>query len=43
VLAGHGVGSRLFARLATARYDNLLLAIILAAGTVSLVAGATSL
>lgn len=43
VLAGHGVGSRLFARLATARYDNLLLAIILAAGTVSVVAGATSL
>ncbi|HWE08189.1 MAG TPA: sulfite exporter TauE/SafE family protein [Solirubrobacteraceae bacterium] len=43
VLVGHAVGSRLFTRLAVARYDHVLLAIILAAGAGSLVAGATSL
>jgi uncharacterized protein len=43
VLAGHAVGSRLFARLAVARYERLMLLIILTAGAVSLVAGASSL
>lgn len=43
VLAGHAVGSRLFRRLHAARYDRLLLLVILAAGTTSLIAGATSL
>lgn len=43
VLAGHAVGSRLFPRLPATRYERLLLLIILTAGAVSLVAGATSL
>jgi uncharacterized protein len=43
VLAGHAVGSRLFTRLPVARYQRLLLFIILTAGAGSLVAGATSL
>jgi uncharacterized membrane protein YfcA len=43
VIAGHAVGSRLFTRLPLARYDRLLLGIILAAGLASIVGGATSL
>jgi uncharacterized protein len=43
VLAGHAIGSRLFARLPVARYERLLLFVILGAGAASLVAGATSL
>jgi uncharacterized protein len=43
VLVGHAIGSRLFRRLPDGRFDKLLLAIILAAGTVSLIGGLTSL
>jgi uncharacterized protein len=43
VLAGHAVGTRLFARLPIARYEHVLLVIVLAAGTASVIAGATSL
>jgi hypothetical protein len=43
VLGGHAIGSRLFARLPIARYEHALLLIVLAAGTASLVAGATLL
>ncbi len=43
VLAGHAIGSRLFKRLPVARYQGLLVLIIVAAGTVSVVAGATAL
>ena len=41
-LAGHAIGSRLFKRLPVARYQGLLVLIIVAAGTVSVVAGATA-
>jgi uncharacterized membrane protein YfcA len=39
VVAGHAVGRRAFARLDAARYEPLLLAIVVAAGAASLVAG----
>jgi hypothetical protein len=43
VVAGHTVGSRMFARLTARRFDVLLLAIIVAAGTASLAFGAAAL
>jgi hypothetical protein len=43
VLAGHALGRRAFARLEPARFRPLLLAVILAAGVASVVAGAGSL
>jgi uncharacterized membrane protein YfcA len=39
VVAGHAVGQRAFARIDAARYEPLLLAIVVAAGTASVVAG----
>jgi uncharacterized membrane protein YfcA len=43
VLGGHAFGSRAFARLDAQRFEPLLFAVILAAGTVSLVVGASAL
>jgi uncharacterized membrane protein YfcA len=43
VVAGHAIGSRLFARLATNRFELLLLAIIFLAGATSLVLGVGSI
>jgi uncharacterized protein len=40
VVAGHAVGRRAFARIDAARYEPLLLAIVVAAGAASVVAGA---
>ena len=40
VVAGHAVGRRVFARIDAARYEPLLLAIVVAAGAASIVAGA---
>ena len=39
VVAGHAVGQRAFARIDAARYEPLLLAIVVAAGAASVVAG----
>jgi uncharacterized membrane protein YfcA len=39
VVAGHAVGRRAFARIDAARYEPLLLAIVVAAGAASVVAG----
>jgi hypothetical protein len=39
VVAGHAVGSRAFARIDADRYEPLLLAIVVAAGAASVVAG----
>ena len=39
VVAGHAVGRRAFARIDAARYEPLLLAIVVAAGAASIVAG----
>ena len=43
VIAGHALGRRLFARLTARRFELMLLAIIVAAGTVSLVIGVVAL
>jgi uncharacterized protein len=43
VIAGHALGRRLFARLNAGRFELMLFAIILAAGTTSLVIGAAAL
>ncbi len=43
VVGGHAIGSRLFARLTTDRFELLLLAIIFVAGATSLVLGANSI
>jgi uncharacterized membrane protein YfcA len=43
VVAGHAIGSRLFARLTTNRFELLLLAIIFVAGATSLALGVDSL
>lgn len=43
VIAGHAIGSRLFVRLSTDRFELLLLAIIFVAGATSLVLGAGSI
>jgi hypothetical protein len=40
VVAGHAVGRRVFARIDAARYEPLLLVLVAAAGTASIVAGA---
>jgi uncharacterized membrane protein YfcA len=40
VVAGHAIGRRAFARIDAARYEPLLLAIVVAAGAASVVAGA---
>jgi uncharacterized membrane protein YfcA len=40
VVAGHAVGRRAFARIDAARYEPLLLGIVVAAGAASVVAGA---
>jgi hypothetical protein len=39
VVAGHAVGRRAFARIDAERYEPLLLAIVVAAGAASVVAG----
>jgi hypothetical protein len=39
VVAGHAIGQRAFARIDARRYEPLLLAIVVAAGTASVVAG----
>ena len=39
MVAGHAVGQRAFARIDGRRYEPLLLAIVVAAGTASVVAG----
>jgi uncharacterized protein len=43
VVAGHAVGRRAFARIDAARYEPLLLVVIVAAGAASVVAGALAL
>jgi uncharacterized membrane protein YfcA len=43
VIGGHAVGSRAFARLSPRRFEPLLLAVIVAAGIASIVAGASSI
>jgi uncharacterized protein len=43
VLAGHALGSRAFARLEAHRFEPLLLAVIVLAGTASIVGGAAAL
>jgi len=43
VLAGHAIGSRLFARLTPRHFEVLLLAITLATGATSVVLGLSSI
>ncbi len=43
VLAGHAIGSRVFARLHSLHYEPLLLAVVIVTGVASLLAGATAL
>jgi uncharacterized membrane protein YfcA len=43
VLAGHAIGSRLFARLTPSHFDGLLLVITLATGATSVALGLSSL
>jgi hypothetical protein len=43
VIIGHAIGSRAFRRLDAARFERLLLAIIVMTGTASVILGATAL